>query len=109
DQHRGLPVPGERVPGDVHRQAQAPVGDVDAEDRAAIDVPAEDRVARAVPVRVLADPAGAQDVAGAHLQQPALHRVGRRLRGSDHDRLLGCVTARQYYARTGGRDIGRII
>ena len=75
-------------------------------DRPAVDVPAQDRVARPVPVRVLADPARAQDLAGAHLQQPALHRVGRRLCGSGHDRPLAsrhvCDTP-----LTRGRGIGR--
>src|SRR4029079_2701344 len=61
------------VCGDRERQA----ADVDALDRALLDAPGDRRVAGLV-VGVLADPAGAQDVAGADLEQPAFDVVSHR-------------------------------
>ena len=65
------------VGGDRHRQP----ADVDALDRALLDAPGDHRVAGLV-VRVLADPARAQDVAGADLQQPAFDLVRHDRRSS---------------------------
>ncbi|OGO52929.1 MAG: glycine--tRNA ligase [Chloroflexi bacterium RBG_16_69_14] len=75
DEHRGFPgCRRQHVPWDVNGQRDRPPGDVDAFDRPAVDVPGERRIARSA-VGVLPDPAWAEDVAAADLEQLALDLV----------------------------------
>ena len=75
DEHDGLPrLRDEDVLGDVGRDGHRQAADVDAFDRALLDAPGDHGVAGLV-VGVLADPARAQHVAGADLQQPSLDLV----------------------------------
>jgi hypothetical protein len=76
DKQDDLPAAGEDVAGDVVDHHRAAPGDVDAGDLPAVDVVGDDAVALPA-VGVLPDPAGAQHVAGADLQQGALQRVDR--------------------------------
>src|SRR5262245_15806619 len=75
DEDRGLPrFRLEDVLGDVGRDGDRQPADVDAFDRALLDTPGNRRVARLV-VGVLADPARAEHVARADLEQPAFDVV----------------------------------
>src|SRR5215208_5576005 len=73
--HSHLPVALKDVTGDVGQEGQAKPRDVHTVYRAIIHVPRQDRIAGAV-VRVLADPAGAQHVAVADLQQAPFQLIG---------------------------------
>src|SRR6478609_565408 len=95
DEDRCLPgLRDQDVLRDVGRHGDRQAADVDALDRPLLDAPRDRRVARLV-VRVLADPARAENVAGAHLEQPSLDVVshGRdspsaRQHGALADRVL---------------------
>ncbi len=86
DEDGRLPRAGQDVARDVDGQRDRPAADVDALDGPAVDMPGERGIAGPA-VRVLPDPARAQHVAGADLEQLALDVVGHRsvLRGRRRD------------------------
>src|SRR4029079_11340751 len=90
---------GQDVAGDVDRQGDRAPGHVRALDGAAVEVPRQDRVAGAS-VGVLADPTGAEDVAGADLQQTAFDVVRHGIGLRSFDALLWQLVGRS-------TDIGR--
>src|SRR5207248_7354850 len=73
-----LPVALEDVAGDVNQGREGEARDIQAVHRASIDVPGQHTVTRPI-VRVLADPARAEDVAGTDLQQSTIQLVRHRV------------------------------
>jgi hypothetical protein len=65
DDHGDAPVTFEDIARNVDENGECPVGNIYAVNLAPLNVVGIDRVASLV-VRVLANPAGAQDVAGAN-------------------------------------------
>jgi len=76
DEHELSPVALEDVARDVHRADQGQTAHVDSTDRALVEVVGDDRVAGS-PVGVLPDPAWAQHVARADLEQRAFQLIAR--------------------------------
>src|SRR5690606_61376 len=68
-----------------------PAGDIDAVDRALVEVPGDDRVAGAE-IRILANPARAQHAAVAHFEQASLEVIGH-----------GIPPARERWSAAAGR------
>ena len=72
-------------------------GDIDAVDIPLVEMPGDDGVARTV-IRVLADPAWAQDTTVANFEQPSFEMVCH-----DDLRYSLCVERRSYYYSGVGR------
>jgi hypothetical protein len=89
DEQQLPPVALQHVAGDEHGAHEREAAHVDAADPSLVEVVGDDRLADAA-VGVLADPARAQHVAGADLEQRALQLValaslrGGLLRGGGH-------------------------
>ena len=74
-------------------------GDVDLADRALVEVVGVE--GEALPaVRILADPAGAQDAARAGLQERALQQVSRRRSSAGFDSITATVASLPRRARS---------
>src|SRR5579875_462024 len=74
DAQQGAPVALEDIPRDVGEDCQGKTADVNPFDLTVVDVVGDDRIA-GPPVRVLANPAGAEHVAVADLQEASLELI----------------------------------
>jgi len=75
DVYDDSPVALQDVAGDVSEDRQRPPGNVRAVHGALHDMPGQDALADPA-IRILADPTGAEGIAGADLQQLTLELVG---------------------------------